>query len=109
MEIVHRLIDVASHMEHDNSDYFRMTIVDFKVVANVLGSLDKGQLKIFSRDSDSTTTNVRPFVRLSVCPSVQNQNPQTSLNQHNITLNITTQHHHTHNHAFKHSCFWSDF
>ena len=47
MEIVHRLIDVASHMEHDNSDYFRMTIVDFKVVANVLGSLDKGQPKFF--------------------------------------------------------------
>lgn len=34
MEIVHRLIDVASHMEHDNSDYFHMAIVDFKVVAN---------------------------------------------------------------------------
>ena len=33
MEIVHRLIDVASHMEHDNSDYFHMAIVDFKVVA----------------------------------------------------------------------------
>ena len=47
MEIVHRLIDVASHMEHDNSDYFPMTIVDFKVVANVLGSLDKGHGILF--------------------------------------------------------------
>ena len=47
MEIVHRLIDVASHMEHDNSDYFPMTIVDFKVVANVLGSSDKGHEILF--------------------------------------------------------------
>ena len=47
MEIVHRLIDVASHMEHDNSDYFCMTIVDLKVVAHVLGSLNKGHVFIF--------------------------------------------------------------
>ena len=38
----------------------------------------------FSRKSDSTFTNVRPFVclfvRLSVCPSVRKQNPSTASN-----------------------------
>ena len=70
--------------------------------------------EIFSRESDSTTTNVRSFVRLSVCLSVcpsetktpkqlkiihftlpQHSTPLTPLHisQHNITLNITKQSH----------------
>ena len=41
----------------------------------------------FSRESDSTTTNVRSFVR----PSVWNQNPQTALNQSfHLTTTFTT-------------------
>ena len=62
--------------------------------------------RLFSRESDSRSTNVRP--------SVRHQNPQTALNHsyhltttfttthtitHNITHNITTEHHHKTSHT----------
>ena len=58
-------------------------------------------ISFFSRESDSTTTNVRSFVRLSVCLSVCPSETKTpkqlkiihfTLPQHTTTLNTTSQH-----------------
>ena len=43
---------------------------------------------LFSRDSDSTFTNVQSSIRLFVCLSVINQNPSTARNHHPSSFNL---------------------
>ena len=62
----------------------------------------------FSRESDSTTTNVRSFVRLSVCLSVTKTPKQLKINHSTLSLSsppltlpstpshTTSPHHHIH-------------
>ena len=52
--------------------------VDLNEMKKKTGSNDNVFFTFFSRESDSTFTNVRPFVRSFVCPSIRKQNPSTA-------------------------------